>query len=357
MPHNENIDAASMTNITLYIPGLFGPFPKQWKSELQEQLNNINTMALTRLLSRARFSTATGGEFYLQACQLLLGEGVNIAPIASCRFVSTVTAAENNKWCVNCDPVNIQPDRDQAVLTRINKNLLDVAVSKQVICKINEYYVDEPWELRLTDQGRWVIVSDKHYDIKTTSPEQAQSKNINAHLPSGADARYWHQVLNEIQMLLYQIENFADGDSPQLMFNSVWLWGEGVLPDTKSVRWEKIYTDDDDIIALAMASDIPCRLLEAFAEVNTGGAALVICKQLHDTLLNQDMEKWLQVLAHLDAIIFAPLSDKMGNKTINSFKLVTDTQSCSATYADITRWNITRWLKRAKKLTDFIQWQ
>ncbi len=352
MPHSINNNAASMTNITLYIPGMFGPFPAEWKKELQLQLDTVNLKALTRLLSRARPTKETGDDFYQKSFQLFNHTGMNTAPIASCRYIATVSGADKNKWCINCDPVIIQPDRDQAVLSRVDSNLLDADACKQVVDKINEYYKDEPWELLLTAKDRWVIVSDNQYDLNTTSLAQTRSKNINEHLPAGADARYWHQVLNEVQMLLYQIENFTPDNRPQLMFNSVWLWGQGVFPDTRSAAWKNIFTDDDDITSVAKAAGIECDSINAFGATSTTGPALLISKQLQDTLLNQDLEKWLVTLARLNEAVFIPLSDKLYKTTMNEFTLLSDGQSFTASHADNKRW----W-KRTKKFTDFIQWQ
>lgn len=344
-------EAKKQSSLTLYIPGLQGPFSTQWQTECRQDIQAFNKSSLVTLLSRAEKKHEPSSDFYQKAQLLLTGDNEHAVPVAAYRFHYSSNAAASEKWCINCDPAFIQPDRDQAVLVDLEDELHDAEASLFAIDKINKHYADEPWVLHFISPHRWLIVSDKKYDIATTALSKVKNKNINDALPAGDDARYWHQILNEIQMLIYQMSNLPDSSGRDFVFNSVWLWGHGNSGDPVQYSNKTVYTDDEEIQCMAAVHGMKTCSLESFDENSNHYSELVISNKLHTAQNLQDFPLWLNHLEILNQNLFTRIESGLKQNKWNEVSIVTD-----ETVYNLKPKHLRRWWKRRKSLDNFIVW-
>jgi len=86
---------------------------------------------------------------------------------------------------------------------------------------------------------------------------QAAGRNIHGNLPTGAAALRWHQLFNEIQMLLFAHPlNQAREARGELPVNSVWFWGGGGGYVPPQSPYDSASSDEVLVEMLAAATDI-----------------------------------------------------------------------------------------------------
>jgi len=84
---------------------------------------------------------------------------------------------------------------------------------------------------------RWYLRLDSLPDISTLPLSQVAGRNVHGLLPGGKDAARWHQLFNEIQMLLFAHPlNEARETRGALPINSLWFWGGGVMQPLRHFR-------------------------------------------------------------------------------------------------------------------------
>lgn len=90
----------------------------------------------------------------------------------------------------------------------------------------------------------WLLCHDK--EIKTTPLDELMNQSIFPLLPEGKDKTFWHRLITECQMLLFQ-ETLLQDRGDKLPINGVWLWGES--SNQLSHLKATLITDDDDLFA------------------------------------------------------------------------------------------------------------
>lgn len=104
-------------------------------------------------------------------------------------------------------PLPLESDEIDALTTTLNKHF--EADSLQF------FWYENTWFLRLGSDP----------NIVTSSPEAAQNKLIDAHLPKGHGAMKWAKFTNEIQMLLFEHPvNLAREAKKMPVINSIWCY-------------------------------------------------------------------------------------------------------------------------------------
>lgn len=132
---------------------------------------------------------------------------------------------------VFADPVHLVLQRDSFSLAAPVPLLLAEEESAALLETLNKHFAADGLAFLAGRDGHWYLRCDSAPAIRTHAPGQAAGRDIQAFLPDGADAGYWRQLSNEIQMLLHahpvNAKREADGYLP---CNSLWFWGAGVLP-------------------------------------------------------------------------------------------------------------------------------
>jgi len=82
-------------------------------------------------------------------------------------------------------------------------------------------------------ENLWFLRLAQHPQIQTSLPESALNQDIHAFMPTGEGAMRWAQVVNEMQMLLFEhpVNNAREARHLPAM-NSLWCYGGGQLPQS-----------------------------------------------------------------------------------------------------------------------------
>jgi hypothetical protein len=137
--------------------------------------------------------------------------------------------------------------------------------------------------------------------LQTVPLSQALGQSIFPLLPQG-DKRYWHRLLNEIQMLLHTSEHPA--------VNALWLWGAAnptALPPLAAGEQQTFVGASVTAQVMALATAASYQPASRFADVPfTAGHYRVVLEELHTLSVADDVHAWQQALADLESAWFAP---------------------------------------------------
>ncbi len=278
--------------ISLVVPGLCGPLP---------HLETIGTAAddLVELLKRSRQSSKAANEYAQQMMQLF---GMDTdKPVAEAALSLLGHGIDAAKDCVlHADPVHLLADMDHAILN--DSQVLDIRPdeAEQLIEEINAHFADDGFQLIHADTNNWFIRLDA-CDMSTTPVYKAVGRNINHLLPKGADADRWKRIMNEAQMLFHMSSVNERREQRGVMpINSLWLWGEGVLPERSSSTLSRIFADDDFASGLAKLNDVECTLLaepsEVMGNLENQQHTIVVLKQMFGPCNYGDVALWTSAL-------------------------------------------------------------
>lgn len=304
-------------HLTLWIPGLRPN--KSFASELSRvQKNELPDLQyLNKILSRSdriAASDVTGHDFILQQLNSDR-EQDNRWPLAQWRVALEGIDDEPGRYSWLCaDPVYIHPDRAEALLFAHEELEITLEEARQLASLINKHYRDEPWELHIGSTHRWYIRLAEHYDLHTIPLSNVKGKNIFEFLPSGNDARYWQQCMNELQMLLHGSDVNQQREAKGLLqINSLWLWGYAGKINSADLHWDKIYSDDAVLNGLGIISGSDVAPLPDELEdiKDFKGEMLVVNRRLEEASQQQDIFAWLDELQYLERYWFDPLVKKL----------------------------------------------
>ena len=340
-------------HLTLWIPGLrpdqqFVSEARNYIASLPEnklpELNNLNL-----ILSRADRITASDVIEHDYILNQLSNrtEQHGRWPQARWRlaYEKMEHVQDNHQWLC-ADPVYVHPDRSEALLYAYEELDIELEEARQLAELINQHYQDEPWELHVASSHRWYINLNRPYDIYTHVLHHIKGKNIFDYLPSGNDARYWQQCMNEIQMLLHGSEiNQRREENNQLPINSLWLWGYDQSKkepnDDKPLHWQNIFSDDMVINGLGILSgSVVNSLPNEFDDIdNIEGDTLIVIEQLQAALRQQDIISWLDDLKYLEEYWFSPLIKKLNNSPdLQITLLISKDETYQFTTKQLKRW-------------------
>lgn len=295
---------AAMKNVHLVICDLF--LPKDFAAEV---CAGLHLPALEKMLARGA-STGSGlaqGSAALEEwlCKLF---GVSCQPDAPIAPLSAAFDGLGEGCWLRADPVHLSLQRDQLVL------LPDVKVGAddagQLCAALNEHFTGQGMEFFAPHPQRWYVRVDRLPDIATVPLSQATGRNVRGLLPAGKEAAHWHQMFNEIQMLLFAHPmNEARETRGELPVNSLWLWGGGCgVKALAQKNYDSASSDEVLVEMFAAAADIPFAGWPArWHAEEQGGAQLLVWTGLRSALQRGDLEAWRAALQEFEAGYAQPL--------------------------------------------------
>lgn len=184
--------------------------------------------ALEKLLARGHGETLPAEPLENLLCERFgvpCQADVPIAPIAAAFDGLPMGDPAGGGW-LRADPTHLRLQREQLVLLPNVEVGADEAA--QFCASLNEHFGAQGLAFFAPHPQRWYVRLDSLPDIETVPLSQAAGRNVHGLLPKGGDATRWHQVFNEIQMLLFAHPlNEARETRGALPVNSVWFWGGG----------------------------------------------------------------------------------------------------------------------------------
>ena len=205
--------------------------------------------SLEKLLARSEKITSDHDYPHLLAnllqIPLIPGADVPVAVLSATEMVS-LEKLKGHCW-IKATPVLLKPDRDRLVLHQAStdpENQEQQEMLKRLADELKAYFSPLFSEMLPVSDSGWLIRCDTDYQITTTPLMDAVGRNIDNLLPTGDDHKRWHQVLNEVQMLLHSHNSLDAG------FNALWFEGVGRLPEINSVRSDAIALGDDNLLSV-----------------------------------------------------------------------------------------------------------
>jgi hypothetical protein len=158
----------------------------------------------------------------------------------------------DREWWLRADPVNLIPERDRLVLSDQHSLNLTQPEADALVAELMQTYGPDGWLIKAPRPDRWYAKPPRPANIRTTPLADTVGRDIHPLLPRGPDARAWHTILNEFQILLHAAGTNAEReDRNALPVNSVWFWGGGYLPRVSECAWAAIWSHDPVGLAFA----------------------------------------------------------------------------------------------------------
>lgn len=201
------------------------------------------------------------------------------------------------------DPVFLKSGLDSVVMQPVLPSLPADELAT-LLALLNQHLVEDGLQLVAHHPQRWYLMGERvqgDVPLRTVPLSQALGQSIFPLLPRG-DKRYWHRLLNEIQMLLHTRENPA--------VNALWLWGAAnpaLLPALQTGEQQTFVGASVTAQVMALATAASYQAATQFADVPlTAGHYTVVLEDLHPCSVADDLQGWQQALADLETAWFAP---------------------------------------------------
>ncbi|MCB1919663.1 MAG: hypothetical protein KDJ28_06770 [Candidatus Competibacteraceae bacterium] len=238
------------TTLSLLIPGLLGTWPDEFA------VPRPTAPALEWLLTRAdRHKTQS-------VMDALLFElfGAPIPAEADLPIAAVTQLADGynpgNDWWLRADPVHLRPDLRGVFLADARTLAIEPVEAAALAAAFDQTFASDGLQLRVPCPERWYLRLPADPGIRTYALSSAIGRDINPLLPHGPNARRWHALLTEVQMLFHNHPvNQAREQRNQPMINSVWFWGSGPLPSGARSPTIGLYAHDPLLRGLAWLAE------------------------------------------------------------------------------------------------------
>lgn len=349
----------SESTLTLFIPDLFdfqSTFSKLSKDELS-QLPDIKCPVLEKWISRGKL------EKEVQQKDPVFSEfGLSLNKNNDTHYASLTLLAENaadielvkNSYWLRADPVNIQPDRDSALLAAYEEMSLTQDEADKLVTQINAHFIDEPWQLYTFAPHRWYLRLDNKTDLTTFPVMNVMGEDVNQFMFSGKDKDYWFKITNELQMLLHGTNvNFERESRNLLTVNSVWLWGGGASPELHSNKqsgYDQVITNNTLFSGLARYCECALSPLSRDLIKNIeSGNHFIVLDALSALVQRRDLYSFVEKLNEIENDFLHNINELLENGKINRVKLISNN---GITFT-VTKKHLHRWWKRIKPFSGF----
>lgn len=333
--------ADSRLHLTLLVPGLCGPesdppvgayFPDRPRD-------------LDRLLSRSRQLTGTGPGLEAVLCREFGLEPAAALPVAALTWLADC-ADPPPPHLLRADPVHLRADQRYLRLFETHTVPVRADEAEQLVASINEFNAGRGWQLVAPHPHRWYLSLPDGPRLDTQPPQRAAGADIDPCLPGGADARRWHGLLNELQMLLHDHPvNRERADRGEPAINSLWLWGNGRLPADLTTSWPALCADHPLAHGLARHTGIPCGPVpETFEQWRRQAVPLVLLDALEWPQCYRDIEHWLDAFERLERDWLRPAARALRSGVLASLTL----DACNGRRFTGGRWRQYRFWKSTR---------
>lgn len=200
------------------------------------------------------------------------------------------------------DPVFLQSGIDQLVLQPQLPQLTAQETAK-LLALLNQHLAEDGLQLEAKHPQRWYLLGDRigSSTLRTVPLSQVLGQGIFPLLPQG-DKRYWHRLLNELQMLLHS------SGIPSV--NALWLWGTSTpssLPPLQKEGRGGFLGLSSTAQTLSQATSLPHQTATRLAECHLEpGSYPIILEDLLIPAVSDNLSAWQQALDTLETNWFAP---------------------------------------------------
>jgi hypothetical protein len=291
------VTAVAGPGVHLWVPGLLSPRPEGWSPP-------PSLPALTTLLARAK-PLPFGVEASVADQGIALARLFGVAtplPIAALSRLGEL-GGDLDECLLLAAPVHLHPDRDR--LRLFGGPSLGVAEgeSRQLLAEFNTHFAPQGLRLEWAAPDRWYLHTPHPPEIETVPLAQMLGHSVQGHLPQGGEARLWHGILNEAQMLFHlSAVNRSREAAGALPLNSLWVWGNGRAPQDTASPFAALFADHLPSRGMAAISGVPLFDLDALERYDHSprSTVLVVDATPAEAISAQDEGAWQTALRRLD---------------------------------------------------------
>jgi len=333
-------------NLHLCIPALF------WPDDSQIDIyRHLELPALETILGKSLRTEGPGHTVESWLCEVFNINKQRDWPVAPVMLQLDGEHIElKDDYWLRVDPVHLRIENNHLLLG--DNHILNISLKEAVSFtdSINELISSDGLALLPLHSDRWYLRCSKTPELQTFLLSEVVGQNINDLLPHGNDSSAWNSLINEIQMLLYEHPlNQAREARGELVINSVWAWGGGVVPQKVYAPYTRIWSNHAFVNALAKMGKIPCSALPENVEelLQYSGEQLIFLDNLQKYASYRDAFHWRSELERIEQDWFVPLLDALRKRRITQLKLTAigkySTKSFRLTFGGLWKfWTATR---------------
>lgn len=303
-----------MNSVHLVIPDLFLP------GDIAAGISaDLRLPCLERLLARGRGEGLAPAALETLLCRIFGMPGSENAPVAA---VSAQFDGLGAGYWLRADPVHLRLQRDRVLMHAITDIGTDEAAA--MCASLNQHFAGQGMEFFVPHPQRWYVRLDALPNIRTRPVSLVTGADVRGSLPAGDDAPRWHQLLNEMQMLLYSHPlNDIRASRGALEINSLHLWGAADSSDLLMKQTCTAVSSDDVLVEMfAAAAGIPFSAWSGHWTASPGeGAQLLVWTALRSALQNGDLAAWRNELLAFETGYAHPLWDALRSGRIAELRI------------------------------------
>lgn len=291
-----------MRNVHLIVCDLF--LPKDFAADV---CAGLRLPALEKMLARGvRVEPTQAGESASLEKLLCEAFGMPCQPDAPIAPISAAFDGLGEGCWLRADPVHLRLQRDQLILLPDVET--DANEAGQLCAALNEHFAGQGRAFFAPHAQRWYLRVDTLPGMETVPLSLASGRNVRGLLPTGREAARWHQLLNEIQMLLFAHPvNEAREARGELPLNSLWLWGAGGSAVAQR-NYDCVSSDEALAEMFAAAADIPfAGWQKHWRPAENCDRQLLVWTGLRSALQRGDPEAWRAGLLEFETGCAQPL--------------------------------------------------
>ena len=310
-------------------------------------LRALRLPALEKWLARADLQSVPG---HGAAAWLASEYGLASPPPVAAISLAGEGETADGAW-MRADPVHLRIDHDylrlhDASILEVRRDEADALAGA-----LQDHFRQDGLELCVVSPDRWYLRAPAGELPNTTPLEEALGRDVFGLLP-GNTAINWRSAITEAQMVMGAHEVNARREAEgKLAINSVWFWGEGVLPVEVRMRYAQVYANDDVFArGLGLLSGAEVRTLATISDVDLArpeDSVLVAIHALTPFLRRGDEAGWRAAAATLDELWFAGLGHAIERFDHVRLILPAGKDTRIANLSGASRW---RWFRARKPL-------
>lgn len=346
--HNQDTQGHQYRNgCTLVVPGLFN-IPERGNDPVKAVDQQFSDLEL--FLARAKCSNASIADFDTAIFDYFNFENSSVSnlPIAPVSYLGD-TGNLPGGCVLRADPVYLLPNRDELILLGPKALSLTIPEAEHLAAELNQFFKDDGWHIEVVTPERWYLHVPEMPGIRTHKLSKVLDQAITSYMPDGSDGQYWRRAMNEIQMVLHSNDvNVQRQVDSQLPVNSVWLWGEGMLPEFGHSRWSQLWSSEPVSLGLARVTRTPREKLPIDAHAwlsknNTPGQHLLVYHQLQEQM-QDNYDTWKQSVDDFQKGWLNPLLQALRDGAIEQLVL----NPCNGKTYQLSSGGLKRWWCRKK---------
>jgi len=332
-----------MKAVHLVIPDLF--LPKAFAAEVAA---GLYLPALQKFLGRGHSEMLEPVSLEELLCRLFDLTFQNDPPIAA---VSAAFDGLADGCWLRADPVHLNLQRDQLLLAGVQAGSDEASA---LCASLNEHFSGQGMEFFAPHPQRWYVRLDTLPRIRTTPLSRVIGSDVRRALPAGEGSARWHQLFNEMQMLLFTHPlNAAREARGELMINSVWLWGGGGPVGALQKSYDRTSSDEDLVEMFAAAADIPFETLPKNWHRSIGdGRQLLVWTGLRSALRLGDLAAWRDALQDFETGYAQPLWHALRNGKLDLLEIYIAGDDCVRRLS-LKRGDTWAFWRRSRRLPEF----